>query len=61
MASEALGETGECMVGDSCCHVSAGKRESLGEGKRIGSPLAAAAGMAGVLSGNCLGENAAGA
>ena len=58
-AADARGETEEYMVGD--CHVSTGKREPLGDEERIGSPLAAAVGMAGVLAGNCVGENASGA
>jgi hypothetical protein len=58
--AEARDETEERMVGG-CCHVSAGKRESLGDGKRIGSPLTAAVGMTEVLVGNCLGDGASGA
>lgn len=54
LAAEARRETEEC-------HVSAGKRELLGDGKRIGSPLTAAVGMVEVLAGNCLGDNASGA
>jgi hypothetical protein len=61
IAAEARGETEECTVGDSCCHVSAGNRELLGDGKRTGSPLAAAVGMPEVLAGNCRGDNASGA
>ena len=61
MAAEARGESGECIVGGSCCHVSAGKREFSGDGKRIGSPLAAAVGIAEVLGENCLGNDATGA
>jgi hypothetical protein len=61
IAAEARSEPGECMVGDGCCHVSAGKRELLGDGKRIGSPLAAAVGMAEVPAGNRLGNDASGA
>lgn len=61
IAAEARSEPGECMVGGGSCHVSAGKRELLGDGKRIGSPLAAVVGMAGVLAGNWLGNDASGA
>lgn len=35
---EARGETEEFMTDGSCCHVSAGKREELGDEERIGSP-----------------------
>jgi hypothetical protein len=38
MPAEVRDESDECMVGGGCCHVSAGKRELSGDGKRIGSP-----------------------
>lgn len=59
--AEARGETEGCKVDGGCSHVPAGKRESLGDGKRIGSPLVTAVGMAEVLAGDSLGGNASGA
>lgn len=58
---EVRGEIEECKVGGGCCHVSAGKREFLGGGKITGSPLVAVEGMAKVLAGSCVGDNASGA
>ena len=59
--AEAQGETEECKIGGGCCHVPAGKRVFLGDGKITGSPLVVAEGMAKVLAGNCVGDNASGA
>lgn len=55
IVAEARGETKGRMIGSGCGHVSAGKKELLGDAERIGSPFIAAAE---VLVSDCLGENA---